>query len=241
MTYTLDTSRSSPNHASRNGADISMIVLHATVGSYQSSLDWLCWDGSKVSTHYLIAKSGHIARLVKDDRAAWHAGRATWHGMSAAQIAAGSIGIELENRNDRKDVYPFAQLDVARQLCKYLIARYAIERVNVVRHLDIAKPPGRKSDPAGFPWTAFVKSLYAVPGADMRYKVLKTVTGGATIRSAPRINGMVLGRLKAGDPWAGEEIEGNMVTVHGFGSSRVWVRSDDQRCVWRNLLEEVRE
>lgn len=241
MTYTLDTSRSSPNHSSRGGADISMIVLHATVGSYDSALGWLCNYVSKASTHYLIRKDGHIARLVYDNRAAWHAGRATWHGMAAEAIMRGSLGIELENRNTGKDTYPFAQLDTARQLCKYLIARYAIERANVVRHLDIAKPNGRKTDPAGFPWTAFVKSLYALPGADMHYKVLKTVTGGATIRSAPRINGMVLGRLKAGDPWSGEEIEGNMVTVHGFGSSRVWVRADDQRCVWRNLLEEVKE
>lgn len=239
MTTYPTTYHPSPNYSSRAGADISMLVLHATVGSYQSALDWLRDPASKVSTHYLIRKDGFTSQLVKDDRAAWHSGRSSWHGMGADQILRGSVGIELENRNDRKDIYPIAQLDSARQLCRSLIARYHIERVNVVRHLDIAKPPGRKTDPAGFPWTAFVESLYAVPGAAMKYVVKQSVTASATIRSAPRINGMVLGRLKAGDLWEGEEIEGNMVTVHGFGSSRIWVRAPNQSCIWRNLLEEV--
>jgi N-acetyl-anhydromuramyl-L-alanine amidase AmpD len=239
MTYTLDTSRSSPNHASRGGADISMLVLHATVGSGASARSWLTNPASKVSSHYLIYKTGYTYQLVADNRAAWHAGRSAWHGMTATDIEQGSIGIELENANTGRDPYPIAQLDSARQLCKSLIARYQIARVNVVRHLDIAKPPGRKTDPANFPWTAFVRSLYAVPGADMQYRVKKLVTAGATIRDAPRMNGAVLGHLNAGDLWTGEPIEGNMVTLHGFGSNRIWIRASDQRVVWSGLLEKA--
>jgi hypothetical protein len=159
--------------------------------------------------------------------------------MDSDTIRLQSIGIELVNKNDGRDPYPVAQLSSCRILCRSLIARYKIARVNVVRHKDIAKPPGRKTDPAQFPWTAFVKSLYDTPNGDTRYRVKQAVSGGATIRSAPRINGAILGRLKAGDLWTGEEIEGNMVTVYGFGSSRIWVRASNQACVWRNLLEEV--
>lgn len=245
MTYPIDQSRQSPNHASRGGADIAMIVLHATVGSFASSLNWLCNPASRVSTHYLIDRDGSTSQLVADDRAAWHAGRSAWRGMDSAAIANASIGIELVNKNDNRDPYPLAQLSSCRELCRSLIARYHIPRVNVVRHLDIARPARRKSDPASFPFKAFVASLYApvvpLPRPLSRYRVLATVTAGATIRAAPRINAAVLGRLRAGDDWEGEPIEGNMVTLHGFGSSRIWIRDSHMRCVWSGLLERVRE
>ena len=38
---TIDTSHPSPNQSSRNGAPITLIVLHATVGDYKSALNWL--------------------------------------------------------------------------------------------------------------------------------------------------------------------------------------------------------
>jgi group I intron endonuclease len=56
--YSVDnTSWQSPNRSSRNGRPISMLVLHATVGSARSSLDWLCSKVSNASTHYLIGAS----------------------------------------------------------------------------------------------------------------------------------------------------------------------------------------
>jgi N-acetyl-anhydromuramyl-L-alanine amidase AmpD len=84
MMYTI-VQYPSPNHGPRGGHDISMIVLHATVGSFKSSLDWLRNPqkdnpDDRVSTHYLIRKDGYIAQLVQDEQAAWHAGRARWHG-----------------------------------------------------------------------------------------------------------------------------------------------------------------
>lgn len=238
MTIPIDTSHTSPNHSSRHGARISLLVLHATVGSYASSLAWLCSPESRVSTHYLIAKTGHTAQLVPDRLAAWHAGRSAWHGQT--NINECSIGVELENANDGHDPYPPAQLAAAHQLCQSLIARYNIERGDVVRHLDIAIPHGRKSDPAGLPWPAFADSLY-MDVHDRRYVVKQAATGGATIRAAPRINGAILGRLHAGDLWIGELIPGQLVTVPGFGSNNVWVRDSRMMCVWSGLLERVKE
>lgn len=239
----IDESHRSPNVGSRNGAHISMIVLHATVGSYASALAWLCNPASKVSSHYLIRKDGHIAQLVPDDRAAWHAGASAHDGMTSAQIRNSSLGIELENANTGRDAYPPAQIAACHQLCQAKISRYNIERADVVRHLDIAVPKGRKTDPAApFPWPAFADSLYmdATPDAPDRHYIVKAAaTGGATIRAAPSKAAAVLGRLHAGDSWTGELITGQIVTLPDFGSSNQWVRSSDMRCVWSGLLQEV--
>ena len=170
---TIDTSHTSPNQSSRNGADISMLVLHATVGSYAASLAWLCNPSSRVSTHYLIRKDGYIAQLVPDDRAAWHAGASKWFDMGSAAIRDGSIGIELENANNGVDPYPPAQMDALLALSKDLVKKYAIVPDMVTRHLDIAMPAGRKSDPAGFAWLPFKASLYA-PIVPTAYRVLGT-------------------------------------------------------------------
>jgi N-acetyl-anhydromuramyl-L-alanine amidase AmpD len=231
------------NHSPRHGTPISILVLHATAGSYESALAWLCnprldRPERRVSTHYLIRKDGHIAQLVPDARTAWHAGRSRWHGVM--NINERSIGVELENANDGRDPYPPQQLASAHALCQSLIARYNIERADVVRHLDIA--PGRKTDPAGLPWPAFADSLYldsAPPAAERHYRVKRAVTAGATIRAAPRTNAAVLGRLRAGDAWAGLPETGQRVTIAGFGSSDVWICSGQFHCIWSGLLEEV--
>lgn len=249
MSYPIDTTPESPNQSSRNGARIGLIVLHATVGNYESSLDWLCnpqidHPELRVSTHYLIRKDGYINQLVPDSQAAWHAGKSTWMGMNSQQIQERSLGIELENANDGRDPYPPQQLAAAHWLCQMLIARYNIERADVVRHLDIAVPKGRKTDPAGLPWPAFADSLYMdsppTPQArSRRYKVKANVTTMVRIRSAPRTNAAVLGRLNAGDVWVGMPVVGQTVSLPGFGSGSIWVRSTDARFVWAGLLEEV--
>jgi N-acetylmuramoyl-L-alanine amidase len=197
MTYPIDTTPSSPNQSSRNGARISMLCLHATVGSYASSLAWLCNPASQVSTHYLIRKDGYINQLVPNDRAAWHAGKSAWMGMNSQQIQQRSLGIELENANDGHDVYPAAQLASAHWLCQALISRYNIERADVVRHLDIAIPKGRKTDPAPpFPWPAFADSLYmdVPPIAARAYHVV-----GVPIYQKQDMTGPLAGHLTSGD------------------------------------------
>jgi len=196
----IDTSRSSPNHGPRMGADISMIVLHATVGSYLSSLNWLTMPVSRVSSHYLIRKDGHIAQLVADEDAAWHAGASAWFDLDSTEIMRGSIGIELENLYGMKlpdgkyhgpDPYPPAQLDAARWLCRSLVARYKIVPDMFVRHLDIAIPRGRKSDPAYFPWAGFKAEVYAAP---KRYRVR-----GVPVYEASERVGKLWGHLKQDD------------------------------------------
>jgi hypothetical protein len=80
----------------------------------------------------------------------------------------------------------------------------------------------------------------AHPG-ETHYRVLRAVTGGATVRSEPNLSGNVLQRLHAGDSWWGSEVEGEKVTILGFGSSKIWICSADMRCVSSILLEKVRK
>jgi len=155
------TSWQSPNTSTRSGRPIGMIVLHATAGPARSSLDWLCSPSSHVSTHYLLTKSGALFQLVDDSLAAWHAGASAWNSLDSAAIQAASLGIELENANDGHDPYPPAQLDALTWLARQKIMQYRISREMVVRHLDIAIPAGRKTDPAGFPWNTWLNALYA--------------------------------------------------------------------------------
>jgi hypothetical protein len=149
-----------------------MIVMHATVGPYQSSLNWLCAAASKVSSHYVISKQGHIAQLVPDARAAWHAGASVFGALNSEAIRDGSLGIELENLTGMElpdgtihppDPYPEAQLIAARSLVRTKMAEYMIPPARIVRHADIAVPKGRKTDPAGLDWPAFLASITTDP------------------------------------------------------------------------------
>ena len=73
-----------------------------------------------------------------------------------------------------------------------------------------------------------------------RYRVKAAATAGVTVRSGPHKQSQVMRRLKPGDSWEGETIEGDTVTVAGFGSGKLWIRNASMLCVWAGLLEEVK-
>src|SRR5712664_283928 len=156
----IDVTHKSPNYSSRHGTPISMIVLHATVGSFASSIAWLCSPNSRVSSHYLIDRDGTIYQLVDPREAAWHAGDSAWMGLDSKAIQQCSIGVELVNLNTGTDPYPPKQFNACLALCQDLVRLFAITPEMTVRHLDIAIPPGRKTDPAGFPMKMFEQALF---------------------------------------------------------------------------------
>jgi len=141
----------SPNHDER-GAAIDMVVLHYTgMETADAARERLCDAGAKVSAHYLIDEDGTLEQLVDEDRRAWHAGVASWHG--ASDINARSIGIELVNPGHEFGYrfFPEAQIAVLEALLKQIVGRYGIAPDRVVGHADVA--PARKSDPGElFPW-----------------------------------------------------------------------------------------
>jgi LysM repeat protein len=140
----------SPNFNNRRRPDdISAITIHSTANSSMDRVvDWFNNPSAQVSAHYTIGKDGQIVQHVQDMHRAWHAGRSVWKGREGVNDYA--IGIELVNLNDGNDPYPEAQHQATVALCSYLADKYNISPDDIMGHLDIALPPGRKSDPRGY-------------------------------------------------------------------------------------------
>ncbi|MDW8404477.1 N-acetylmuramoyl-L-alanine amidase [Chloroflexus sp.] len=182
--YQIEWAGMARNHFKPGTPDrIRMVVLHATAGSYPGDFNWLRQGGApgrEVSVHYYISKRGQIFQLVADQDIAWHAGVSRWEvdGRTVYGCNDVSVGIELENRNDGRDPYPPEQYAAAVWLTRELVQKYRIPPSQVVRHLDIA--PGRKTDPAGFPWQRFLAEVFAglpdapslPPGEQLRQRML---------------------------------------------------------------------
>jgi N-acetylmuramoyl-L-alanine amidase len=142
----------SPNFSSRDGAVVSMLVLHYTgMKSAAAALERLCDKKAEVSAHYVIDENGAIYSPVEERHCAWHAGVSYWRGKRNVNNI--SIGVEIVNPGHEFGYRPFpaAQMHAAAALCKGIIARHTIQAVNVVGHSDIA--PLRKTDPGElFDW-----------------------------------------------------------------------------------------
>lgn len=153
----------SPNRRKVKGKRvISCVVIHATATSgLQSPKQWLCDPASEVSAHYLMDVDGTIYQLVDDNDVAWHAGVSEWNGQE--NVNDFSIGIELVNANDGKMQYPDDQLKSLIMLVAEICEQNNITAKDVVGHKDIA--PGRKTDPANFPWDDFRMDLVRYEGS----------------------------------------------------------------------------
>lgn len=146
----------SPNFGNRKkGFKIKYIIIHYTALSTDSeALEHLCDKKNKVSSHFLINKSGEIFYLVDIKYRAWHAGFSYWNGQR--DINSNSIGIEIDYfaSNLEIEFYPKMQMHYLAKLLKFLKKKYSIESNNILGHSDIA--PYRKLDPGKrFPWKNF--------------------------------------------------------------------------------------
>lgn len=173
------TSMTRPHYSAGRPGAVRMIVLHATAGSYPGDYGWLKNGGGivngklvKVSIHYYIDKRGRVTQFVDDKDTAYHCGKSTWlvdgrkidYEIGCNPVA---VGIELENSNTGHDPYPNVQYQSALILTRALVKRHNVPVSQLVRHLDIA--PQRKTDPAGFPWSAFVAEVYSVPSPTVAF------------------------------------------------------------------------
>jgi N-acetyl-anhydromuramyl-L-alanine amidase AmpD len=102
-----------------------------------------------VSSHFTIGKDGSIVQNVSTFKRAWHAGKSV-DAAGRNNVNDYSIGIELVNLDDGKDAYPEAQIQALCGIIAEMRRRFPIKQI--VSHEFIALPPGRKNDPAGFPW-----------------------------------------------------------------------------------------
>jgi hypothetical protein len=167
MNYDVNNTRfRSPlgNYSKGRAKPIQIIVVHATASdTLESAANWLCNPHSEVSTNYIIDEFGNIFCLVDDNDTAYHAGKSKWGELEThykdgtTSINDCSLGIELVNTNSGKDPYEPTQLAALTWLVEWKAHQYSVSLDNIVRHLDVA--PGRKTDPAGFPWATWRKSL----------------------------------------------------------------------------------
>jgi N-acetyl-anhydromuramyl-L-alanine amidase AmpD len=144
----------SPNRAKRpNGTVIDTVVLHATVlDTPQEVCEHFAKLDPGVSAHYTIDRYGTVYKHVDETEKAFHAGISE---MPDGRTGVNdfSIGIELVNLNDGADPYPPEQLAALRDLLAGIRERHPITKV--VGHAEIARPPGRKSDPRGLDVSQF--------------------------------------------------------------------------------------
>lgn len=145
-------------HPQRHGYQLrgttpTAIVLHTTNNArrrttFEAEATFLL-NSPDVSAHYLIGKDGRIVELLAPGPyQAWHAGTAV-----DAFRNARSIGIELHVSVGETPTP--AQIDAAGALVRQLAAQFGIPAALVETHRTIARPPGRKSDPEGWPDAAF--------------------------------------------------------------------------------------
>jgi N-acetyl-anhydromuramyl-L-alanine amidase AmpD len=142
----------SPNFDARPSESIvDTIVLHSTVEpTLKGTVAHFLRESSQVSAHFTIGKDGSIVQQVSTFDRAWHAG-VSRDIEGRERVNAFSVGIELVNLNDGVDPYPEFQMQALENLLAVLIRRFPIKYIT--SHEYIAQPRGRKSDPAGFPWS----------------------------------------------------------------------------------------
>lgn len=128
-----------------------ILLLHHTDSNEDAAAVQIFKEG-KVSSHYLISRTGEVIQFVDETKRAFHAGDSYWHGFE--DINSSSIGIELSN--DIISEYTEEQIQSLINLSKDIMKRYDIRPDMVIGHLDIA--PGRKQDPyLNFPWERLAK------------------------------------------------------------------------------------
>ena len=144
----------SPNCEPRpEGTTVDTVVLHATVLNTAAEVcEHFAKSEPGVSAHYTIDRDGTVYMHVDETQKAFHAGISE---MPDGRTGVNdfSIGIELVNLNDGLDPFPKSQLEALRQLLTDIRARHPI--AHVVSHAEIARPPGRKSDPRGLDVSQF--------------------------------------------------------------------------------------
>lgn len=113
----------SPNHSSRNGAKIAMIVLHCTEATLESTIaEFKNPNGRQVSAHYVVDTNGDIYQMVQDSERANHARGANQN----------SIGIE--HVREANQAIADDQGKASAALVRWLLAEYDIPRSQIYGH-----------------------------------------------------------------------------------------------------------
>lgn len=136
------------------------IVIHSMGGFYNGTISWFKNPDSKASAHYIISKKGEIRQMVEDKDMAWHAG--VYDEPIPNQLKPNpnfyTIGIELEDENNKNWTYPVAQQKALKELVDSLKSKYMLISDDIFLHRELN--PSRRTDPIG----SFSRDFLRDPG-----------------------------------------------------------------------------
>ncbi len=148
--------------ASRTARNIDAIVIHTAEGSYRGTISWFKNPKSKVSSHYVVSKTGAITEMVDPKDIAF---TQTYYNGRA-------IGIECEGAALKESTWTPALLTSLTKLVAWLCGKYGVKADHPLgRRTQAAQfnRPGilghsqlqfNKHDPGPhFPWEKFVAGV----------------------------------------------------------------------------------
>lgn len=140
---------STPNFNGRNGATITVIVLHCDASpSSTATRSWIQSPESKVSYHLEVERDGTVVRYVDDDQRAWAVGVSEWNGHT--NLNSISLSASFANRNDGHEMLTPIQISTMQEIVRDWRTKYPTI-TDVVTHTAVARPIGRKNDPTNTP------------------------------------------------------------------------------------------
>ncbi len=92
-------------------------------------------DNDDTSVHYLVARNGHVIKMVDERFGASHAGGTIWRRHK--RVNARSVGIEILNDGTVSDSYRPAQIRAIVRLTHEIMGAFSIFRRNVVGHGEL--------------------------------------------------------------------------------------------------------
>lgn len=155
----------------RGGSAIRHVVIHTIEGSAGSAMNTFRYGSRKVSAHYIVDFDGAITQMVRDQDAAWHAGRYNQH----------SIGIEHAGFAGRNK-WTMEQYRASARLTRWLCDTYSIpmDRAHIVAHKEV--PGATHGDPGRFfDWNLYMRLVRGEGGAGATFGGMP---GTGTVTSA---------------------------------------------------------
>ena len=162
---TIDT-YPTPNFTQGRTQAVRWVIVHSTRGGsdddYQATINWFQNPASQVSSHLLVSRDGRVARFVRDEDTAWHAG---FHNPY-------TLGIEFEQAT-ADTPFTDGQLAKGADQCHNWLEKFG--DIAIVGHENT--PQGiqsGKTDPGHlFPWPQFMEMVMADTEARQSIAILK--------------------------------------------------------------------
>ena len=134
--------KGSPNFwTGRKGYKPELVVIHIMDGTLSGTDAWFANPASQVSAHYGIGKSGEVHQYVKEEDAAWHAGRVD---APSAKLVKSNVNpnlytIGIEHEGKPEDTWTDATKQASASLIREICQRWQIpiDRDHIIGHCEI--------------------------------------------------------------------------------------------------------